>query len=51
MSDRVARVRDGLSRRDGTTRPDDIVFCPRYNVPFHHETGPSKRSRAPTSRR
>jgi len=38
MSDQVARVLDGLSRRDGNSRPDDLVFSPGYNVPFHHDT-------------
>ena len=38
MSDQVARVLDGLSRRDGNARPDDLVFSPGYNVPFHHDT-------------
>jgi integrase len=37
-SDQVARVLDGLSRRDDNTRPDDLVFSPGYNVPFHHDT-------------
>jgi hypothetical protein len=38
MSDQVARVLDGLSRRDGNSRPEDLVFSPGYNVPFHHDT-------------
>jgi integrase len=38
MSDQVARVLDGLSRREDKTRPDDLVFSPGYNVPFHHDT-------------
>jgi integrase len=38
MSDQVARVLDGLSRREDNTRPDDLVFSPGYNVPFHHDT-------------
>jgi len=28
----------GLSRRDDNMRPDDLVFSPGYNVPFHHDT-------------
>jgi integrase len=36
MSDPVARVLDGLSRRD--VGPDDLVFSPGYDVPFHHDT-------------
>jgi hypothetical protein len=38
MSDPVARVLDGLSRRDAATRPDDLVLSPGYDVPFHHDT-------------
>jgi integrase len=38
MSDPVARVLDGLSRRDAGTRPDDLVVSPGYDVPFHHDT-------------
>ena len=38
MSDPVARVLDGLSRRDHDTRPDDLVFSLGHNVPFHHDT-------------
>src|SRR4051794_7040881 len=38
MSDPVARVLDGLSRRGVGTRPDDLVFSPGYDVPFHHDT-------------
>ena len=32
---------DGLSRGAGAaegTRPDDLVFSPGYNTPFHHDT-------------
>jgi integrase len=38
MSDPVARVLDGLSRRPEGARPDDLVFSPGYNVPFHNDT-------------
>jgi integrase len=38
MSDPVARVLDRLSRRQGGTRPDDLVFSPGHNVPFHNDT-------------
>jgi len=38
MSDPVARVLDGLSGREGGTRPDDLVFSPGYNVPFYDDT-------------
>jgi integrase len=38
MSDPVARVLDGLSRRDHNTRLDDLVFSLGYDVPFHHDT-------------
>jgi integrase len=38
MSDQVARALDALSRRDGNSRPDDLVFSPGQNVPFHHDT-------------
>ncbi len=38
MSDPVARVLDGLSRRAEGGRADDLVFSPGYNVPFHHDT-------------
>jgi integrase len=38
MSDQVARALDGLSRRDDNRRPDELVFSPGYNVPFHHDT-------------
>jgi integrase len=38
MSDPVAGVLDGLSRRQPGTRPDDLVFSPGFNVPFHHDT-------------
>jgi integrase len=38
MSDPVARVLDGLSRRAHDTRPDDLVFSLGHNLPFHHDT-------------
>ena len=38
MSDPVARVLDGLSRRDHDTRPDDLVFSLGHNLPLHHDT-------------
>jgi integrase len=38
MSDPVARVLDGLSRRADGTGADDLVFSPGYDVPFHHDT-------------
>jgi integrase len=38
MSDQVARVLDGLSRRGANARPDELVFSPGYNGPFHHDT-------------
>ena len=38
MSDEVARVLDGLSRRDVSPRPADLVFSPGYNLLFHHDT-------------
>jgi integrase len=38
MSDPVARVLNGLSRRDQGTRPDDLVFSAGYNVPFYDDT-------------
>ena len=38
MSDPVARVLDGLSRRDGDTGPEDLVFSPGFRVPFHNDT-------------
>ena len=38
MSDPVARVLDGLSRRDHNTRPDDLVFSLGHNLPLHHDT-------------
>jgi integrase len=37
MSDPVARVLDGLSRRGHDARPDDLVFS-LHNLPFHHDT-------------
>ena len=38
MSDPVARVLDGLSRGSQPARPDDLVFSPGHNVPFHDDT-------------
>jgi integrase len=38
MSDPVARVLDGLSRRDHQTPPDDLVFSSGHTAPFHHDT-------------
>jgi integrase len=38
MSDPVARVLNGLSRRDQGTRPDDLVFSAGDNVPIYDVT-------------
>jgi integrase len=38
VSDQVARVLDALSGRDANVRPDDLVFSPGYDVPFHDDT-------------
>jgi hypothetical protein len=38
MTDQVAIVLDGLSRRDGGTRPEDLVFTLGFNEPFHQDT-------------
>jgi hypothetical protein len=38
MTDHVAVVLDGLSRRDHGTRPEDLVFTLGFNGPFHQDT-------------
>src|SRR4051812_18132062 len=38
LSNPVARVLDGLSRRGNDSRPDDLVFSLGHNLPFHHDT-------------
>ena len=39
MTDQVAVVLDGLSRRDDSTGPEDLVFTPLgYNEPVHQDT-------------
>jgi integrase len=38
MTDQVAVVLDGLSRRDDSTGPEDLVFTLGYNEPVHQDT-------------
>ena len=38
MTDQVAVVLDGLSRRDHGTGPEDLVFTLGFNEPFHQDT-------------
>ncbi len=38
MSDPVARVLDGLSRREHGAGQEDLVFSPGFNVPFDDDT-------------
>jgi integrase len=38
MTDQVAVVLDGLSRRDHSTGPEELVFTLGFNEPFHQDT-------------